>query len=237
MYKINRVNGGESKCRKYGELTFGRKQVVAVPSLHPAVTYLLPSGALCRLRVCFSRRCFFMSKFQRRKNSQTLLRVTTSAMMIALSIVFCRVLGFPTTGMWRVEIGFLPILIVAILYGPVWSAVSYGLADFIGALIWTGINPFILICKIVFGLLMGLVFYRKEKIGFPRNVFFFLLVGFVVDIVMMTPIFVFMFGYTWDSALIWRLAAFSVNTPVRIVLTVLTDKFLLPSVYKYKKKN
>ena len=157
-------------------------------------------------------------------------------MMVALSIVFCRVLGFPTSGMWRVEIGFLPILIVAILYGPVWSAVSYGLADFIGALIYTGINPFILLCKIVFGLLMGVVFHGREKIGLPRNILFFLLVGFVVDIVMMTPIFVFMFGYTWKAALIWRLAAFSVNTPVRIVLTVLTDRFLLPSVCKYTKK-
>ena len=178
-----------------------------------------------------------MSKIQRKNNFQTLLKITTSAMMIALSIVFCRVLGFPTTGMWRVEIGFLPILIIAILYGPAWSAVSYGLADFIGALIWTGINPFILICKIIFGLLMGLVFYRKEKIGFPRNLLFFLFVGFVVDIVMMTPIFVFMFGYTWKSAIIWRLAAFSVNTPVRIILTVLTDKFLLPSIYKQTRKN
>ena len=165
------------------------------------------------------------------------MKITTSAMMVALSIVFCRVLGFPTTGMWRVEIGFLPILIVAILYGPVWSEVSYGLADFIGALIYTGINPFILLCKIVFGFLMGVVFHGKEKIGLPRNILFFLLVGFVVDIMMMTPIFVFMFGYTWKAALIWRLAAFSVNTPVRIVLTVLTDKFLLPSVYKYIKKN
>ena len=178
-----------------------------------------------------------MSKFQRRNNSQPLLKITTSAMMVALSIVFCRVLGFPTTGMWRVEIGFLPILIVAILYGPVWSAVSYGLADLIGALIYTGINPFILLCKIVFGLLMGLVFHDREKIGLPRNILFFLLVGFVVDIMMMTPIFVFMFGYTWKAALIWRLAAFSVNTPVRIVLTVLTDKFLLPSVQKHTKKN
>ena len=158
-------------------------------------------------------------------------------MMIALSIIFCRVLGFPTTGMWRVEIGFLPILIVAVLYGPAWSAVSYGLADLIGSLIYTGMNPFILLCKIVFGLLMGLVFHGKEKIGLLRNILFFLFVGFIVDIAMMTPIFVYMFGYTWEAALIWRLAAFSVNTPARIVLTVLTDKFLLPSIYKHVRKN
>jgi len=180
-----------------------------------------------------------MSKIQsnRKKGYETLLKATTSAMMIALSVIFCRYLGFPTSGMWRVEIGFLPILIVAILYGPVWSAVSYGLADFIGALIWTGVNPFILLCKIVFGLLLGIAFHGREKIGLLRNILFFIFIGFAVDIMMMTPIFVFSFGHTWKSALIFRLAAFSVNTLLRIILTFLTDKFLLPSIYKYTRKN
>jgi len=178
-----------------------------------------------------------MSKFQRKNGSQSLLKITTCAMMIALSIIFCRYLGFPSSGMWRVEISFLPILVVAILYGPVWPAVSYGAADFIGALIWTGVNPFIRLCKIVFGLLMGLAFHGRERIGLARNVSFFVFVGFIVDIAMMTPIFVFMFGHTWESALIFRLAAFSVNTLMRILLTVLTDKFLLPSIYQYTRKN
>ena len=180
-----------------------------------------------------------MSKFQsnRRKGYETLLKATTSAMMIALSIIFCRYLGFPTSGMYRVEIGFLPIAIIAILYGPVWSAVSYGIADLIGALIWTGVNPFILLCKIIFGLLMGLVFYGREKIGIARNILFFLLIGIVVDISMMKPIFVYMFGYTWESALIFRSVACLVNTAARIILMVLADKFLLPAIYKYVRKN
>ncbi|MBQ2988167.1 MAG: folate family ECF transporter S component [Clostridia bacterium] len=180
-----------------------------------------------------------MSKIRsnRKKGSETLLKATTSAMMVALAIIFCRYLGFPSSGMWRVEISFLPILVVAILYGPVWSALSYGMADLIGALIWTGVNPFILLCKIVFGLLMGLAFHGRERIGLPRNVLFFVFIGFAVDIVMMTPIFVFMFGHTWESALIFRLAAFSVNTLMRIILTALTDQFLLPAIYKYVRKN
>ena len=180
-----------------------------------------------------------MSKIHsnRRKGFETLLKATTCAMMIALSIILCRYFGYPTTGMWRVEIGFLPIANVAILYGPVWSAVSYGLADFIGALIWTGVNPFILLCKIIFGLLMGLAFHGREKIGLVRNILFFLLIGIVVDISIMTPIFVYMFGYTWESALIFRSVACSVNTAARIVLMVLADKFLLPSIYKYIRKN
>ena len=119
-----------------------------------------------------------MSKIysNRRKGSEILLKATTCAMMIALSVILCRYFGFPSTGMFRVEIGFLPIAIVAILYGPFWSAISYGFADFIGALIFTPpINPFILLCKIVFGLVMGFAFYGREKIGLARNILFFLI--------------------------------------------------------------
>lgn len=175
-----------------------------------------------------------MSKFQKNVRRQApLVRLATTAMMIALSVIFTRLLGFPTTGMWRVEIGFFPIAIVAILYGPLWSAAAYGVADFIGALIFTGINPFILVCKIVFGLLMGIFFYKREKIGLVRNILFFLFGAFVVDILMMTPIFVYVFGNPWDAALTFRFAAFAVNTPVRIVLMALADRFMLPAIYKY----
>ena len=183
-----------------------------------------------------------MSRFQTKNRKQAqnaLVRLTTAAMMVALSVIFTRLLGFPTQGMWRVEIGFFPIAIVAVLYGPLWSAAAYGLADLIGALIFTGVNPFILICKIVFGLLMGIFFYKKQKIGLVRNILFFLFGAFIVDIVMMTPIFVYVFGNPWDVALTMRAAAFAVNTPVRIILMALADRFMLPAIYKYigKKEN
>ena len=157
---------------------FRTKTYVAVLLSHPAVAYL-PMDAmngvfrLCVVARLFLRRCFFMSKKMKktRKMSQNsraaLIRLTTCAMMVALAIVLCRVLGFPQGGSaFRIEISFLPIAVVGVLYGPIWAAVAYGLTDFIGALLTTGINPFILICKIVFGLLMGLCFYNIEKSDF-----------------------------------------------------------------------
>lgn len=177
--------------------------------------------------------------FNQKHSRKMLTRLTTCAMMVALSIVFTRLLGFPSSGQWRVEIGFFPIAIIAVLYGPLWSALSYGLADLIGSVLFTGINPFILLCKIAFGLLMGIFFYRKVKIGLICNILFFVFGGFLVDIVMMTPIFVYMFGYTWESALIFRGAAFLVNTPIRILLMILANNYFLPAIRKYiaKKEN
>lgn len=167
------------------------------------------------------------------KTRNFLIRLTTTAVMIAMSVVFCRLLGFPQTGAYRIEIGFLPIAVVAMLYGPVWGGAAYGIADLIGAAIFTGVNPFIALCKILFGAAMGVFFYRREKIGFFRILFCFLFVGAVIDIGFMSPIFVYMFGYDWRSALALRGLATLVNTPVRILLMWLVVKYLSPYLRKY----
>ena len=176
-----------------------------------------------------------MSRFahgNQRRDRGPLIRLTTCAMMVALSVVLCRLLGFPQNGATRVEIGFLPIAVVAYLYGPIWSATAYGLADFIGAAIFTGVNPFITLCKIVFGLAMGLCFHGRERIGLWRNVAFFVAVAIVVDIGMMTPIFVRMFGYELWSAVTYRSIGALFNTPVRIICLALAEHYLFPAIAK-----
>ena len=162
-----------------------------------------------------------------------LIRLTTTAMMVALAIVFARWLGFPQNGNFRIEISFLPIAVVAMLYGPIWSAAAYGLADFIGALLYTGVNPFIMICKIVYGLALGLFFYKKEKIGLVRNILFFVVGGFIIDVLMMMPIWVFMFGNTWEQAFYFRMIGYAVNTPVRIIVLAVADRYLFPALRKH----
>ena len=165
----------------------------------------------------------------------TLLRMTVCAMMIALAIVLCRLLGFPQTGAYRVEISFLPIAVVAMLMGPIWAGASYGLADFIGAAVTTGINPFITLCKIAFGAAMGFAFYKKKP-GVIRSIVFFIAAGIIIDIGMMMPIFIYGFGYGVKAAFNYRLIGFAVNTPVRILLMILTGKYLMPLLSRYQKK-
>ncbi len=173
---------------------------------------------------------------------EALVRLTTTAMMVALGVVLCRLLGFPQTGASRVEISFLPISVVAVLYGPLWSAVAYCLCDFIGITLFPfggSVNPFILLTKTVFGFLMGLCFYKKEKISLLRNILFFVFAGALVDIGMMTPVFIFMFGYDLKSALLFRLVGYAINTPIRILILAVADRYLFPSLRGYfgKKKD
>ncbi len=156
-----------------------------------------------------------------------MVRVCVSGAMIALSVIFCRYLGFPQTGIWRVEIGFLPIAFIAFLWGPVWAGVSYGASDLIGAAVFTGVNPFITLEKILTGVVMGVLFYggrkTRRRIGAVRITAAFALIAFFGDFLMMTFIFHFAFGFPWSTAFMFRGVNAAVNFFGRSLLMWLAD--------------
>ncbi len=156
-----------------------------------------------------------------------LLRLCAVAIMTALAVIFCRLLGFPQSGIWRVEISFLPIAFVAFLWGPVWAGASYGTADLIGAALFTGVNPFITLEKIFSGVIMGIFFRRgrsdRIRIGIPRILSAFTVIAVFGDFLMMAFIFKFAFGYTWSAALLVRGVNALVNLVMRILLMTLCD--------------
>ena len=163
-------------------------------------------------------------------------RIVMCAAMTAMSIVLCRFLGIsPANSAFRIEIGFLPIAVVAMLYGPVWAGAAYGASDLIGAAVTTGINPFITLCKVLFGLLMGFAFKGKRR-GIVFTALFFVITGIVVDILCMAPIFVHYFGYTAEAAFYTRAITALVNVPVRIALYYLTERTMGARIRKFAPK-
>lgn len=167
------------------------------------------------------------------KATYILRRTCISGMMVAIAILLCRFLGYPANGAWRVEISFLPIYIVALLYGPFWAGAAWGAADLIGAAVTTGVNPFITIIKALCGIVLGLFFHDK-RIGIGRIVLCTTIIAVVFDFVAMTLVFHFSFGYTWDSAIAFRAASAAINLVPRIVLLWLTDKKLADFLIKHK---
>ena len=154
---------------------------------------------------------------------KTLLRTCICGMLIGVAVVFCRWLGFPQNGIWRVEFSFLPIAIVAMLYGPLWAGASYGIADLIGAAIFTGVNPFITLVKVLTGVVMGVFFKGRKKIGYGRILVAFAIIGVALDFLAMTFIFHFGFGHTWEVAFVARGANALVNAAIRIPTLLLCD--------------
>ncbi len=168
--------------------------------------------------------------------TEALRRTCFTGIMMALSVVLCRLLGYPSTGIWRVELGFLPIYAIAVLYGKWWAAASYGVADLIGAAIFTGVNPFILLEKTLIGWIMGLFFYHKKRVGFPVIFLSMVLVSVICDFLVMSVIFHFQFAYTWEQAFWFRGVNAAINCIIRIAILTVCDLRVAGLLLKEKEK-
>ena len=94
----------------------------------------------------------------------TLRQLTVSALLIALDVVFSRVLAI-NTPLMKIGLGFAAVALSAMLYGPLWAALTAALGDLIGALLFpTGAYfPGFTVTAALTGLIFGLFLYRREK--------------------------------------------------------------------------
>ncbi len=181
----------------------------------------------------------------RNKKIKPLLKLSITAVMIAMSVVVCRFLGFsPENTPFRFEIGYLPIAILAYMYGPLYSGTAYLIADILGSFA-SGYppNPWIAACKLIFGVLMGLFLYHRlaarsgRKISLPRIILCFSVIAVAVEIVAMSPIFIMLYGYTPGFAYGSRALNALINLPIRIFLFYFTLKAISVPMNKYLDKN
>lgn len=105
-----------------------------------------------------------------KKSSQYLSQIApmcVCSMMLALRIVLGMFTNFTLTFMPFVKIGFsfLPIVIVAYLYGPVCAGIVSGLGDILSIVLSNptsfSIMPGITVCYILEGVLLGFVLFCK----------------------------------------------------------------------------
>ncbi|MBE6634664.1 MAG: folate family ECF transporter S component [Ruminococcaceae bacterium] len=151
-------------------------------------------------------------------NRKALFALTLTAAMTALSVVFCRFLGYAPEGTpFRFDLGFLPIALVGYMLGPVYAALGYAVADIIGSLLnGYAPNPWILLCQIAFALIMGVFFYKKN-ITLKRVILCFLLGAVLVDFLLKSPVLVYMYSWTWSFTLWSRAINALINLPIRII--------------------
>ncbi len=160
---------------------------------------------------------------KRKKRSALIYALSVSAAMTAMSVILCRFLGFsPEDSPLRFEIGFLPIAFVAELFGPLWSGAAYLVADIIGSLI-SGYapNPWISLCKLLTGIIMGLMLsyaIYKKKPGISRILILFSLNAVIVDFLLMSPVMMWMYGHSPALAFSERALNAALNLPIRILV-------------------
>ena len=137
-----------------------------------------------------------------KKMKNSIFALTVTSVMVAMSVVLCRFVGFSPEGTpLRFELGFLPIAYIAYFLGPVYAAVGYMTADIIGSL-FAGYAPniWITLCQFATGFVFGLFLYKK-KVSLTRTFFCFATVAIFIDFLLKSPIFVFMYDWTWEFTL------------------------------------
>ena len=89
--------------------------------------------------------------------------LTTLAMLIAIEVILSR---FLSINAWNIKIGFgfVPVVIAAILYGPLAGGIVGALSDFIGALLFPigTYFPGFTLTSFLMGTVFGLFLYKKQ---------------------------------------------------------------------------
>lgn len=87
------------------------------------------------------------------------------SLMIAMTLIINRVI--PATPTYHLTVDFLPVFIVAVLFGPVWAAATYTIADAIGAILFPvgPFNPGITLTLLFIGAAFGLIYYKRNIQG------------------------------------------------------------------------
>ena len=95
-----------------------------------------------------------------RKSQQQLLKLILTAMMAALCMVLDRLT--PMTANMKLGIAFVPIILVAVVCGPIHATAAWGIADLIGSLVFAKGAPIpgITVVYALMGLVYGLCLYR-----------------------------------------------------------------------------
>ena len=98
-----------------------------------------------------------------KKTKFTTEMLVFTGFMIALAVVLSKLVSINISFL-RIGFGFLPIAVLAILYGPYVAAIGYGIADLLGAWLFpTGtFFPGFTVSAVLTGLIFGWVLYKKE---------------------------------------------------------------------------
>ncbi len=88
-------------------------------------------------------------------------------LMVSLNIIFVRFLSIQTWNI-KISLGFLPLVVTAVLLGPIEAGLAGAIADFIGAIIFPAgaYFPGMTLTALFTGIVWGLFLYKK--VSMPR---------------------------------------------------------------------
>lgn len=136
-----------------------------------------------------------MKKNSSKTPMEVLINLSCTALLIALQVVLSRWLSIQTPVL-KIGFSFIPVVIAARLYGPVGSALVYGLGDIIGSLLFPvgAYFPGFTVSAVLSGLVYGVFLKGKSNlvrsilsVGIVQLCFSFLLNSFWLKIITGNP--------------------------------------------------
>jgi ECF transporter S component (folate family) len=165
-----------------------------------------------------------------KKTKFTTEMLVVTGFMIALAVVLSKLVSINISFL-RIGFGFLPIAVLAILYGPYVAAIGYGVADLLGAWLFpTGtFFPGFTVSAVLTGLIFGFVLYGRE-VTIIRALIASALVCLFVNLLLNTYWLTFILGKGFKVLLASRAVKEIVAIPVMALLIVAVDRYVLRHV-------
>ena len=159
------------------------------------------------------------------KTKFTTQHIVFAGLLVAMEILFSRFLQIPIPffeiSKDRISLGFIPVAVGGMLYGPVGGGVIAGVADIIRAIILPqggAINPFFTVTAILRGVLYGSFLHKATDWRRILTVSTIILAG--VNLILNSAITSFSYGGTFMARLITKLIPAFSNYLIQLVVLI-----------------
>lgn len=152
--------------------------------------------------------------------------LTQVSMLIAIQFILSKFCSISTDSI-RIGFGFIPMALCGMLYGPIWAAIAYSVADILGgALVYGSVNPFITLAVAITGFGYGL-FLHRDSVRFFPNVVGAVAVSLVCSMLLTTFILSAMYGSPFTAMFIMRI-------PQGLGIIV-SESLIIPIIYNFSR--
>ncbi len=163
----------------------------------------------------------------------TVKKLSAMGLLIALYVIFARVLSL-NAGHLKISLGFLPICVAGMVFGPLGGGITGVLADIIGMLIFSRGDvyfPLFTVSEFLYGFGYGLML-RPKKYS-PLKLSIFVIIQFVILNLLVQSLWLYLYnifitgnpkGYI--VLLTGRLMTAVINLPMQVIVINLVAAYL-----------
>ncbi|MBQ6795051.1 MAG: folate family ECF transporter S component [Clostridia bacterium] len=159
----------------------------------------------------------------------TTRQVCTLSIFIALAVVFDLLSTLPVSQTLQISFSYVPVFVIAALYGPVSGGITYVISDAISAfLLYGSVSPLLSVTAFLSGLVFGLCFYKHYTFskGFIVRLAICVLLQLVISLVINTYFLTIMYNFIFKVEIVKRLPFSLLKLAVQSVVIYFSPYYL-----------